>query len=229
MKFTAMSDLHGNLIDIEPCDTLLLCGDISPLNIQRDYIQMTKWFFNDFYEWVMNLSCDRVIMTPGNHDFWFEKFIHEPTMYLWDKLTILIDSEANIYSSSDNRWYKIYATPQCKTFGNWAYMPGDSILGRYYENIPEDVDILMSHDAPNLGEIGYIHYDELLDNGESKIPAHNYTLGKEIRKKNPKYVLCGHIHSGDHELEEIEGMKCANVSILDESYNLCYKPLTFEI
>ena len=50
MKFTAMSDLHGNLIDIEPCDTLLLCGDISPLNIQKDYIQMTKWFFNDFYK-----------------------------------------------------------------------------------------------------------------------------------------------------------------------------------
>lgn len=228
MKFTAMSDLHGNLIDIEPCDTLLLCGDISPLNIQRDYIQMTKWFFNDFYEWIMNLSCDRVIMTPGNHDFWFEKFIHEPTMYLWDKLTILIDGEANIYSSDDDKRYKIYATPQCKTFGNWAYMPGNDKLDSLYDNIPEDIDILICHDSPLIGYVGNImeQADKTYPNG---VPAGNPYLANAIFDKKPKYVLSGHIHSGDHELKEMEGIKCANVSVLDESYNLCYKPLTFEL
>ena len=230
MKFTAMSDLHGNLIDIEPCDTLLLCGDISPLNIQKDYIQMTKWFFNDFYKWIINLPCDRVIMTPGNHDFWFELFIGTSTMYLWDKLTILIDDETNIYSSDDNRWYKIYATPQCRTFGNWAYMPGNNLLNHYYKNIPEGVDILMSHDAPQIGYIANImeKRNDIYPNG---VPEGNIYLLNAILEleKKPKYILCGHIHSGDHELKEIEGIKCANVSILDESYNLCYKPLTFEL
>lgn len=82
MKITAVSDLHGNLIDIEECTVLLICGDISPLDIQKDYIQMTKWFFNDFYNWICNLPCEYIIFTPGNHDFWFEKFIKASNMYL---------------------------------------------------------------------------------------------------------------------------------------------------
>lgn len=229
MKVTAISDLHGNLIDIEPCDLLLICGDISPLKIQRDYIQMTKWIFNEFYEWIRSIPCNYIVFTPGNHDFWFYQFVRTDEMELWNKLIILIDGETRIYSDTDDKYYTIYGTPQCKTFGMWPYMPGEYVIQEKYKNIPYDLDILICHDAPDLGEIGYIHYDEPLDNGKSKIPAHNYTLGKEIRKKNPKYILCGHIHSGDHELKEIEGIKCANVSILDESYNLCYKPLTFEI
>lgn len=66
MKVTAISDLHGNLIDIEPCDLLLICGDISPLDIQRDYIQMTKWIFNEFREWIMKIDCSTVILMNYN-------------------------------------------------------------------------------------------------------------------------------------------------------------------
>lgn len=228
MKVTAISDIHGNLIDIEPCDVLLICGDVSPLDIQRDYIQMTKWFFNEFYEWIMKLPCDRVILTPGNHDFWFEKFLTQPTFYISDKLTILIDGETNIYYGVDNRRYKIYATPQCKTFGKWAYMPGDNLLNDYYNKIPEDVDILMCHDAPLIGYVSNImeQKSEIYPNG---IPAGNIYLLDAILEKKPKYVLCGHIHSGDHELTEIEGIKCANVSILDESYSIAYQPLKINL
>jgi predicted phosphohydrolase len=186
MKVTAISDLHGNLIDIEPCDTLLICGDISPLEIQRDYIQMTKWFFNEFQKWIMNLPCDRVILTPGNHDFWFEKMITQSQTYLFNKLTILINGEVNIYSGVDDKYYKI--------------------LG-YVANIME-------------------HKSETYPNG---IPAGNIYLFDEIVEKKPKYVLSGHIHSGDHTLQEYAGTKYANVSILDESYSIKYKPLTFEL
>lgn len=122
MKVTAISDLHGNLIDIEPCDLLLICGDISPLEIQRDYIQMTKWIFNEFQEWIMKIDCPTVILTPGNHDFWFEKMINQSNTYLFNKLIILIDGEEKVYNSTDDKWYKIYGTPWCKQCGPWAFM-----------------------------------------------------------------------------------------------------------
>lgn len=226
MKVTAISDIHGNLIDIEPCDVLLICGDVSPLNIQRDYIQMTKWFFNEFYEWIMKLPCDRVILTPGNHDFWFEKFIKDSTMYLWDKLSILINGIAEIFYGIKH--IKIFGTPYCKTFGNWAFMPGNDKLDSLYDNIPEDIDILMCHDSPLIGYVGNImeQADKTYPNG---VPAGNPYLANAIFDKKPKYVLSGHIHSGDHELTEIEGIKCANVSILDESYSIAYQPLKINL
>lgn len=226
MKITAVSDLHGNLIDIEECTVLLICGDISPLNIQKDYIQMTKWFFNEFYNWINNLPCDYVILTPGNHDFWFEKFIKDGTMYLWDKLSILINDTAEIFYGIKH--IKIFGTPYCKDFGNWPFMPGNDKLSELYDKIPEDIDILMCHDSPLIGYVGNImeESNKIYPNG---IPAGNKYLADAIFDKKPKYVLSGHIHSGDHTLKDYDGIKCANVSILDEDYNIAYKPLTFEI
>lgn len=226
MKITAVSDLHGNLIDIEKCDILLICGDISPLDIQKDYIQMTKWFFNDFYNWICNLPCEYVILTTGNHDFWFEKFIKENVIYLWNKLTILINGMTEIFYGIKH--IKIFGTPYCKTFGNWAFMPGNDKLDSLYNNIPENIDILICHDSPLIGYVGNImeQADKTYPNG---VPAGNPYLANAIFDKKPKYVLSGHIHSGDHELKDYEGIKCANVSILDESYNKAYKPLTFNI
>ena len=36
MKFVATSDIHGDLPKIPECDAVLICGDISPVLIQRD-------------------------------------------------------------------------------------------------------------------------------------------------------------------------------------------------
>lgn len=236
MKVTAISDLHGNLIDIEPCDLLLICGDISPLDIQRDYIQMTKWIFNEFQEWIMKIDCPTIILTPGNHDFWFEKMITQSNTYLFNKLTILIDGETKVYNSTDDKWYKIYGTPWCKQCGPWAFMANHAELAKKYEKIPKDLDILMTHEASNLAEVGTTH-----DNG-TEIQYCCAVLTDEIKRKKPKYALCGHVHTGNHnitacpvydcvfqEKTEWTNVRVANVSILDESYSIYFKPTTFEL
>lgn len=107
-------------------------------------------------------------------------------------------------------------------------MPGNNKLEELYNEIPENIDILICHDSPLLGYVGNImeQKDEVYPNG---LPAGNPYLADVILDKKPKYVLSGHIHSGDHELKELEGIKLANVSLLDESYSIAYKPLTFEL
>lgn len=229
MTVTAISDIHGHLIKIDPCDILLICGDVSPLEIQKDYTQMISWLFKDFRKWIEEMPCDRVIMTPGNHDYLFQKICKEYGITeLFGKLYILVDAEFNHYDSNDDKWYKIYGTPQCKQFGNWPYMPGNSRLDDFYSKIPEDVDILISHDSPQIGQVGNILEDKNSFYPFGR-PAGNIDLTNACYHKLPKYVLSGHVHSGDHELKEYSDMKFANVSLLDESYNVVYKPLTFTL
>ena len=73
MKICAISDLHGFLIDyIEPCELVLICGDIVPLYMQRNKPQCEKWLKTVFADWIKSLPCKKVVFTAGNHDFVFE-------------------------------------------------------------------------------------------------------------------------------------------------------------
>lgn len=67
-------------------------------------------------------------------------------------------------------------------------------------------------------------------------------LTDEIKRKKPKYALCGHVHTGNYNItacpvydyvfqEETEwtNVHVANVSILDESYSIYFRPTTFEL
>lgn len=55
-KICALSDLHGHLPKIEPCELVLLAGDIVPLNIQFDNAASTLWFLDEFTKWIDSLS-----------------------------------------------------------------------------------------------------------------------------------------------------------------------------
>ena len=50
--------------------------------------------------------------------------------------------------------------------------------------------------------------------------AGNPWLADEILRKHPRYVFCGHIHSGEHILQTLDDIKLANVSVVNERYEL---------
>ena len=226
LSICAMSDLHGILPEIEECDIVIICGDISPLMIQRNGIECKEWLFTTFANWVNNLPCDEVILIAGNHDFIFsscEHWIHK--LEECTKLKYLENSSYD-YLSNDGRIYKIYGTPACHIFGNWAFMYSDEKLQELYQNIPEDCDILISHDAPKLNNCGLVPPNMW---HSTPIDAGNEILASAILDKKPKYVFCGHIHEGNHHLTDVGTTKIANVSILNDAYVFSYEPLYLDI
>lgn len=216
LKICAISDLHGDFPEIEPCDLVLICGDIIPLNRQQNINKSLLWLKNYFIPWCETLPCDKVIFIAGNHDFVFEVLsLQEIYDLLPEKIEYLFDS------MTEYKGIKIYGTPWCTGLPNWAFYTKNE---HQYEMILE-CDILITHQPPLIGLVGTV-----LQHGFNYMNTFaSYKLAKQIDKIKPKYVLCGHVHSGNHVPETINDVTYVNVSIKDENYNITYKPFTFEI
>lgn len=234
IKVLATSDLHGNLPKITtPFDLLLICGDICPAHSHYFSYQIT-WFQHDFADWINTLpfkdEWSKVVMVWGNHDFVGEQISQEHitcfNLTTNNRVVILNNEEYDYEYLSDEglKTLKIFGTPFCKIFGNWAFMVNNETLEKYYSFIPDNCDIVISHDSPSINGIGTIN------NGWYKgYDAGNLPLTKIIKEKKPKYFFSGHIHSGNHEFENVDGTMMANVSYLDEEYKPNYEILSFDL
>lgn len=236
MKFLAVSDLHGWLPEIrEEFDLLMICGDVCPDMYSVDYKQI-DWFNDVFIPWVNYLPFknvwSKVIFVPGNHDKCFDGNISKLQITEWEQKTsghlkILIHDIFDFeYPVSDGtNILTIFGTPYCKQFGNWSFMVDDKTLEQKYSQIPENVDIFLSHDSPNINKLGAV-LDE-----ESRFYnplAGNDILTDHIWRIKPLIFHSGHIHSGNHIPFYQGGCFFANVSLVDESINPVHNILEYE-
>lgn len=217
MKIAATSDLHGNLPEVEECDILLICGDIFPLWCQSNMIASEEWLLTQFLPWCRDNKAKNVVYIAGNHDFFYERKLAEiqEISLNWRKYNIYYLKNELV----EVEGLKIFGTPYCKIFGRWAFMREPEKLQKYYSEIPEGLDILISHDSPKISNYGKILAKTPWNDPSNPIDAGNSWLAEEILKKKPRFSFCGHVHSGDHTLAFInETTEMANVSLVDESY-----------
>jgi Icc-related predicted phosphoesterase len=227
MKFLATSDLHGWLPQIkEEFDLLMICRDVCPDMYGVEYSQI-DWFGGVFIPWINNLpfkhAYSKVIFVPGNHDKCFDGIVSKAQMMEWEFMTLgrlkilnhdMYDFEYPVSDGTDV--LRIFGTPYCTQFGNWAFMVDDNELERKYSQIPSDIDILLSHDSPNIEKLGAVLDEESRFYNPS---AGNAILADHIWRINPKIFHSGHMHSGNHNFILKDGVWMANVSLVDESIN----------
>lgn len=226
LSICAISDLHGYLPELKPCDLVLICGDTIPLNIQRSATDSLIWYTTTFRFWAEKLPCKKVLFIAGNHEvgFYKQRMLYEDEFSEDKKVTYLED---NLYIyEKDGKRYSIYGTPWCQIFGRWAYMLPNEQLEKIYLGIPHNIDILMTHDAPYGVSDILLQKDCPWANGEH---IGNKLLREAILKNKPKIVLHGHLHSTSHEFESLGETKVVNCSLKDEDYQLVYKPLYLDI
>lgn len=230
MKICAISDMHGILdFDIKPCDILCICGDILPLNIQSLHQSSIDWLLEIFIPWCEKQPCDKVFFIAGNHDWLFMRHPDEIDEIFKDnnKITYLLDKDAEYTKETGDSYenIRIYGTPWCHQFYNWAFMTSDKELEKIYSKIPYKVDILLTHDCP-YGTSDIILQDVPWKTGDH-IGCH--PLGDAVDEKKPKIHFCGHLHSCTHEPQQRGETIVTNVSVVNESYKRVYEPLYMDI
>lgn len=229
MKIIGISDLHGILPSIPECDVVCICGDTSPIEYDRYVYKVQEWFKMKFFDWIRNLSCKKVIFIGGNHDFFLDKSCAAFVSTREDLRPIkeLIEesglSDKLIYLENESYQFEgvnFYGCPAVQHLPGWGFY---TVSGDEYEQIPENCDVLLTHMAPAINEVGR-DLCLIRDFGSRK-------LAKVIRNRpNLKYALCGHIHDGDHTpTPTTGGTMCINCSYLDNNYEPAYTPVEIEI
>lgn len=148
------------------------------------------------HDLILDKECDGRFLTHSEEDNAIKrnKLDWSGIQYLQNE-AVTLDIEQSILNHSTGeqdavlRRVKIYGSPLTPEFGHWAFQY-PAIRDVWTEAVPEDTDILVLHGPPALygdcdGEKG--------PTGKPKIKGDGYLL-REVRRVQPKLVICGHIH-----------------------------------
>lgn len=218
MKIIAASDIHGRLDLLHPddADIFVIAGDIAPtpfmpMAVITGYQQ--HWIHSDFLPFLKRYPKTQFVFTPGNHDFWSDtpfQFVKWP-----DNAHCLIDD------GFEYKGLSFYGTPWCPTInGRWVWEANERSLGLRFRMIPKGLDVLITHTPPLVEESAI---DTPIEGIWANTHLGSSVLTKAIEKVKPRFVFCGHIHTGDHSSCKIGDSECRNVSLLDERYEPAYE------
>jgi hypothetical protein len=212
MRIVAVSDLHGFLPPIPPCDLLLLAGDVTPVRDHRLPYQ-AEWLNTEFRAWLAAVPATPTTMRAGNHDFIFQQAPERvprdlPWTYLQDCGTTF-------------EGLRLWGTPWQPWFHDWAFNLHEPELAPKWALIPPGTDILVLHGPPfGLGD-GVPERDGIRRCGSPSLLA-------RIEAIRPRLVVYGHIHPGAG-VYPLHGTTLANVSLLDDGYDLVNEPAVFHL
>lgn len=212
MRLVCISDTHGQhrRVELPAGDVLIHAGDITLRGNMREV--------EDFAEWLAALPYRRKIVIAGNHDFCFQDHRAQ------DARAVLVAAGGTYLQDSgcviDGK--KFYGSPWQPWFMGWAFnLQRGSEIKLWWDRIPSDVDVLITHGPP------YGHGDRV---GGEDVGCED--LLDAIQRVRPKYHIFGHIHEGYGKTTEHHGVSvttCVNVCTCDARYRPVNAPVVLKL
>ena len=192
MKILHLSDTHGRhhrLRDLPEADLVVHSGDFCMVGTEQEAL--------DFLNWFCDLPYKHKIFICGNHD---DCLYGANIDGLDENVHYLCSSGATIDG------VKFYGVPM---------FMADCISDRQtrnYANIPDDVDVLVTHTPP----YGILDFDDNINYGSEE-------LLQRVSEINPRLHLFGHIHR-QHGMTDNGITRFSNGAIMNEDYTNLQAP-----
>lgn len=224
MNILFISDTHGKHgyldIPLDGIDMIIHAGDFS--NSRDPHFNLNEAW--EFIEWYDSLTwIEHKIFTAGNHETSFgHRLITKDEMP--NSVTFLNHEFIEIGG------LKIFGSPYTPSFGTgWAYNVDRKHIGQLWEDIPENLDVLITHGPPR-GIMDLTRANYSLSKGDIYSDAYYQcgceSLRNEVYKKKPKYHVFGHLHNEPNVLNNgivsgIQGCPTTfiNASVVDLQHN----------
>ena len=177
-KLFAFSDTHGNHCSLqvpEDADILICAGDAV-----EDDLKGSE--YDDFIYWFGALPAKWKLFVPGNHELSFNRSRYRTIAQQFEKAGIIVLQDA---------------VEDCDGVVIGSISKDARIAD---EDIPNDIDILVTH-WPPYG---------ILDNNLGSLEILNFVL-----KALPKWHLFGHIHETEGQQFQLGGTICQNISVFN--------------
>ena len=232
MKVFAVSDMHGALDGLDPagCDIAVIAGDFAEHagGGKWGVRSQVKWVNDTFVPWIAKYPSVDFVIVPGNHDFCMDP----GRQAAWQGVGWRVRWPANAHILVDReeeiRGLRFYGAPWVPIISmDWAFEAEHDRLVSKFSSIPAGIDVLVTHTPPRIP--GML-VDVSLDYGEDSEAFGSSELAQAVSMKRPRYLFCGHIHSGDHSKGlTFESTEIRNVSYVNERYAPAYDPCVMEI
>lgn len=179
-KVVCVSDTHNSQPVLPPGDILIHAGDLTQGGTAEELQAQLDWLNAQPHQ--------HKVIIAGNHDIILdEKKSAEldipPTArqsLRWGSLTYLQHSTRSL-KLSNGRKIVVFGHPSTRKHGNWAFQYEHGV-DAFTGQIPDDVDILITHGAPRF------HLDVAGWGDEN--------LLRELWRARPRLHVFGHIHGG---------------------------------
>lgn len=228
---TALSDLHGTLPTIEPCELMVIGGDLAPLEIARNSGAAKAWLTGPFAKWLEDAPAAETVAIAGNHDFVLEDAPGQGVHKGWGGLRWTYLQDAGLTTDSG---LTVWGTPWAPQFGDWAFEADAGELAARFALIPEHVDILIVHGPPyGFGDRALPFGLPVAPSGRDRDNPGRHVGSREltaaIERAQPRLAVYGHIHEDGGYRAQLDGSTLANVSIVDQGFKPVRAPARFQL